>query len=168
MGDVDPVDADTPPYGLGDPEERESDGGLAGASSARDADLLPAVDVAGEVAENQVEAGTIPGGVVVEGDVAVHQPRDAAVLLHFVQITSKQISCLAGSPLAASAPPIIKKTSLSSSGDAEAQDPGSLPVRGYAMMAAMLRGTCPAIGKWSDLEFMLSKHCIMGEINLLS
>ena len=45
------------------------------------------------------------------------------------------------------------KRSLSCSGDAEAEDPGSLPARGYNMMAAMLRGTCPAIGKWSDLEF---------------
>ena len=60
------------------------------------------------------------------------------------------------------------KKSLSCSGDAEAQDPGSLSARDYDMMAAMLRGTCPAIGKWSDLEFMLSKHCIVGEINLLS
>ena len=79
MGDVDPVDADTPPCGLDDPEERESDGGLASAGSAHDADLLPAVDVAGEVVENQVEAGSIPGGVVVEGDVAVHRPRDRGV-----------------------------------------------------------------------------------------
>ena len=79
MGDVDPVDADAPPCGLDDPEERESDGGLAGAGSAHDADLLPAVDVAGEVVENQVEAGTIPGGVVVEGDVAVHRPRDRRI-----------------------------------------------------------------------------------------
>ena len=81
MGDVDAVDADTPPCGLDDPEERESDGGLASASSAHDADLLPAVDVAGEVVENQVEAGTIPGGVVVEGDVAVHRPRDRGSVL---------------------------------------------------------------------------------------
>ena len=79
VGDVDPVDADTPPCGLDDPEEGKSDGRLAGTGSAHDADLLPAVDVAGEVVENQVEAGTIPGGVVVEGDVAVHRPRDRGV-----------------------------------------------------------------------------------------
>ena len=29
----------------------------------------------------------------------------------------------------------------------------SLPARDYNMMAAMLRGTCPASGKWSYLEF---------------
>ena len=36
-------------------------------------------------------------------------PKKAAVLLDFVQITSKHISCLAGSPLAASAPLINRK-----------------------------------------------------------
>ena len=35
----------------------------------------------------------------------------------------------------------------------EVQKLTSLSARDYNMMAAMLRGTCPAIGKWSDLEF---------------
>ena len=67
MGDVDAINADASPSCLNDPEEREGDGRLAGPGPANDPDLLSSVDVAGEVVENQVEGGTIPGGVVVEG-----------------------------------------------------------------------------------------------------
>ena len=39
------------------------------------------------------------------------------------------------------------KRSLSSFGDAEAEDPSSLSARGYNMMAALLRGTWPGPGR---------------------
>ena len=64
--DVDAVDEDAPRSRLQDAEQRRRQRGFAGAGAADDADALATVDGEVDFFEDEIEAGTIPDGEVVD------------------------------------------------------------------------------------------------------